>query len=85
MTMDAAVPALTAADVGADVIEDFEARGGGGGRHLHGQPQPLRRPAPTHESLLSRAIHPVPRSVFADHPVRSYHDGESLLVKYLSL
>ena len=71
--MDAAVPALTAADVGADVIDDFEARGGGGGRHLQAAPpQPPRRPAPTHVSLLSRAIHPVPRSVFADHPVRAF-------------
>ncbi|CAL8468781.1 g8322 [Coccomyxa elongata] len=67
VTMDAAVPALTAADVGADVIDDFEARGGGG-RQVHAQPQPPRRPGPTHVSLLSRAIHPVPRSVFADHP-----------------
>lgn len=77
--MDAAVPALTAADVGNDVIDDFEARGGGGRQvHAQPQPQPPRRPGPTHVSLLSRAIHPVPRSVFADHPVRACHYGSSL-------
>ncbi|EIE22258.1 MFS general substrate transporter [Coccomyxa subellipsoidea C-169] len=62
VTMDAAVSSLAAADVGADVLEDFEARGGGG-RHVHAPAQPPRRVAPTHVSLLSRAI---PRSVFAD-------------------
>jgi hypothetical protein len=65
VTMDAAVPSLAAADVGPDVLEDFEARGGGG-RHV--QAQPPRRAAPSHVSLLSRAI---PRSVFADSPVAS--------------
>ncbi len=63
--MDAAVSSLAAADVGADVLEDFEARGGGG-RHVHAPAQPPRRVAPTHVSLLSRAI---PRSVFADSEV----------------
>jgi len=69
--MEAAVSSLASADLGADVIEDFEARGGGS-RRPHSQQaltnqQHPRTPAPSHVSLLSRAI---PRSVFADGPVR---------------
>lgn len=71
VTMEAAVPSIASADLSADVLEDFEARGGGGGRRPHSQqalPQHTRTPAPSHVSLLSRAI---PRSVFADSQVWS--------------